>query len=231
MITVRRAKDRGRANLGWLDSRHTFSFGHYYDAKHMGFSALRVINDDLVQPSAGFDTHGHRNMEIISYVLQGAIEHKDSANNIHILPAGQFQLMSAGKGIYHSEFNASTTDTLRFLQIWIAPNAVDNKPSYQQKNFGRAPGLTPIATPTGENNTLLLKQSAKLQQLILKAGDVFDFQPSIGSQVYIHQVAGKAQVNNLSLSAGDGAKVNKAKDLRFINQSNDEMTAFIFELP
>ncbi len=126
MITVRHAEDRGRANFGWLDSKHTFSFGSYYDPKHMGFSELRVINDDLVQPNAGFDTHGHRDMEIISYVLEGVIAHKDSEGNVQTLPAGEFQLMSAGKGIYHSEYNASETDPLRFLQIW---SRIANSPS------------------------------------------------------------------------------------------------------
>lgn len=149
MITVRHAEDRGRANFGWLDSKHTFSFGSYYDPKHMGFSELRVINDDLVQPNAGFDTHGHRDMEIISYVLEGVIAHKDSEGNVQTLPAGEFQLMSAGKGIYHSEYNASETDPLRFLQIWIQPNTFGNKPGYQQKDFGRNAGLTTIATPNG----------------------------------------------------------------------------------
>ncbi len=136
MITLRQEKDRGRAQFGWLDSRHTFSFGHYYDPQHMGFSVLRVINDDIVQPGAGFDTHGHRDMEIISYVLEGAIEHQDSEGHQQKLPAGEFQLMSAGKGIYHSEYNASSTERLRFLQIWIEPKEKGSQPDYQQKDFG-----------------------------------------------------------------------------------------------
>lgn len=117
MITVRHAEDRGRANFGWLDSKHTFSFGSYYDPKHMGFSELRVINDDLVQPNAGFDTHGHRDMEIISYVLEGVIAHKDSEGNVQTLPAGEFQLMSAGKGIYHSEYNAQKQTLYAFCKF------------------------------------------------------------------------------------------------------------------
>ncbi len=165
MITVRHSDDRGSASFGWLDSKHTFSFGDYYDLKHMGFSALRVINDDIVQPSAGFATHGHRDMEIISYVLKGTIEHKDSEGNIQTLPVGEFQLMSAGRGIYHSEYNASDSDTLRFLQIWIQPNTFGNEPGYQQKDFGQAGGLTPIATPDGHDGTLQIKQDASLHQL------------------------------------------------------------------
>jgi redox-sensitive bicupin YhaK (pirin superfamily) len=140
MIILRPANERGTANFGWLDSKHSFSFGRYYDPEHMGFSALRVINDDSVAPGAGFATHGHRDMEIISYVLQGSIAHKDSEGNVEVLPAGEFQLMSAGSGITHSEYNASQTDPLKFLQIWIQPNTLGSSPGYQQKNFGQAVG-------------------------------------------------------------------------------------------
>ena len=135
MITLRKADERGKAQFGWLKSRHSFSFGSYYDPAHMGFSALRVINDDWVAPGAGFNTHGHRDMEIITLVLQGAIVHKDSAGNEKILPAGEFQLMSAGSGVYHSEFNASQSEELRFLQIWIMPDKQGGAPGYQQKHF------------------------------------------------------------------------------------------------
>ena len=138
MLDVIRANERGRAHFGWLKSQHTFSFGDYYNPQQMGFSALRVINDDEVAPGAGFSTHGHRNMEIISYVLQGQIAHKDSAGNEEILPAGEFQLMSAGKGIYHSEYNASKTAPLKFLQIWIEPNQFDGSPRLSTKGFWSA---------------------------------------------------------------------------------------------
>ncbi|WP_016957702.1 pirin family protein [Catenovulum agarivorans] len=231
MISVRKSSERGRASFGWLDSRHTFSFGHYYDPKHMGFSALRVINDDVVKPAAGFDTHGHKDMEIISYVLQGSIQHKDSAGNVQTLPAGEFQLMSAGKGILHSEYNASNTEDLRFLQIWIEPNTFGNKPGYQQKDFGQQYGLTTIVTPNGNNGTLQITQDAKLHQLILPTGENYQFAATIGTKQYVHLVQGSVQLQDISLAAGDGAKVIGENTLNFSNSSNTDVTALIFELP
>ncbi|KAF7775191.1 hypothetical protein PCIT_a1323 [Pseudoalteromonas citrea] len=231
MLILRKSQDRGQANFGWLNSKHSFSFGHYYDPKHLGFSSLRVINDDIVAPGAGFDTHGHRDMEIISYVLEGSIEHKDSTGNIQTLPAGEFQLMSAGTGIYHSEYNASKQHPLRFLQIWIKPNKIGNKPNYQQKNFGKAAGLTTIATPNGGNATLQITQDAKLHQLIVRSGETFEFEHSTSNKVYIHLVTGTAQLNNTVLSAGDGAQVIDEEKLVFKNESHADMTALIFELP
>lgn len=231
MITVRHSDDRGGASFGWLDSKHTFSFGDYYDPQHMGFSALRVINDDIVQPSAGFATHSHRDMEIISYVLEGAIEHKDSEGNIQTLPAGEFQLMSAGRGIYHSEYNASDSDTLRFLQIWIQPNTFGNEPGYQQKDFGKSEGLTPIATPDGRNGTLHIKQDASLQQLILAVGQHIDYEITQGRNVYIHQVEGQLTVDSTVLHSGDGAKVEATTSVSFKNSGDAPVTALIFDLP
>ncbi|MCF7477836.1 pirin family protein [Vibrio sp. J2-4] len=231
MITVRLAADRGRANFGWLDSKHTFSFGSYYDPQHMGFSELRVINDDVVQPGAGFDTHGHRDMEIISYVLEGVIAHKDSEGNVKTLPAGEFQLMSAGKGIYHSEYNASNRDTLHFLQIWIQPNTFGTKPGYQQKDFGRTPGLTTIATPTGENGTLLIKQDATLHQLILEPNSELNFEIESGRNLFVHQVTGSLSIDNTTLTAGDGAKIEQQSKVVLRNTSNESTTALLFDLP
>ncbi|KDN28860.1 pirin [Vibrio fortis] len=231
MITLRHANDRGTANFGWLDSKHTFSFGHYYDPKHMGFSALSVINDDLVKPGAGFDTHGHRDMEIISYVLEGVIEHKDSEGNVQTLPAGEFQLMSAGSGIYHSEYNGSQSEDLKFLQIWIQPNTVGNKPGYQQKDFGNNTGLTAIATPDGRNGTLHIKQDATLHQLILEPGQSIELPIIKGRNVYVHQVTGQLSVDEVLLDAGDGAKVEAQNQLKFANQSSESVTALVFDLP
>lgn len=231
MITLRNANDRGTANFGWLDSKHTFSFGHYYDPKHMGFSALRVINDDLVKPGAGFDTHGHRDMEIISYVLEGVIEHKDSEGNVQTLPAGEFQLMSAGSGIYHSEYNGSQSEDLKFLQIWIQPNTVGNKPGYQQKDFGKNTGLTVIATPDGRDGTLHIKQDATLHQLILEPGQSIELPIIDGRNVYVHQVTGQLSVDDVLLDAGDGAKVEAQNQLNFANQSSESVTALVFDLP
>lgn len=231
MIIVRHSDQRGLANFGWLNSKHTFSFGHYYDPQHMGFSALRVINDDIVAVSGGFDTHGHKDMEIISYVLEGAIEHKDSEGNVHILSAGEFQLMSAGSGIYHSEYNASHTEPLKFLQIWIQPNSFGNKPSYEQKDFGKQQGLTTIATPTGENGTLLIKQDAKLHQLVLKPNSKLSIDIATGRKVYLHQVNGILSVNDIELNAGDGAKIENLYTLNFANRGQEEVTALLFDLP
>lgn len=231
MITLRPANDRGRANFGWLDSKHTFSFGSYYDAEHMGFSALRVINDDLVKTGAGFDTHGHRDMEIVSYVLEGTIEHKDSEGNIQSLPAGEFQLMSAGKGIYHSEYNGSQRETLKFLQIWIEPNTFGNKPGYQQKDFGKQAGLTAIATPDGRDGTLHLKQDASLHQLILEPRQSVAFDIEGDRKVYVHQVVGILSIDGVDLEAGDGAKIEQQSRITLVNSQTETVTALLFDLP
>ncbi|MBB1322202.1 pirin family protein [Shewanella vesiculosa] len=231
MITLRLASERGKANFGWLDSKHSFSFGSYYDPEHMGFSALRVINDDSVTPGAGFATHGHRDMEIISYVLEGSIAHKDSEGNVEVLPAGEFQLMSAGSGISHSEYNASKTESLKFLQIWIQPNTLGNTPGYQQKNFGQAVGLTTIATPTGDKGTLQIKQNATLSQLILAPNSEITYQVTVGRKVYVHQVAGQLSIDEQNLSAGDGAKLTDITTVTLVNPADTQSTALIFDLP
>ncbi|GAB6261283.1 pirin family protein [Photobacterium sp. R1] len=231
MLEIRRAADRGRASFGWLDSRHTFSFGHYYDPKQMGFSALRVINDDTVRPGAGFDTHGHQDMEIISYVLEGEIAHKDSAGNIKRLPAGEFQLMSAGKGIYHSEFNASHEADLKFLQIWIQPNQFGGEPGYQQKDFGQQDGLTSVITPEGENGTLSIKQDARLSQLILPAGESLTLTLQAGRRFYIHQVKGTLTAGTETLQPGDGLKAEQLPKLIVSNSGEVPATALVFDLP
>ncbi|MBB1437907.1 pirin family protein [Shewanella sp. SG41-4] len=231
MITLRPASERGKANFGWLDSKHSFSFGSYYDPQHMGFSALRVINDDSVTPGAGFATHGHRDMEIISYVLEGSIAHKDSEGNVEVLPAGEFQLMSAGSGITHSEYNASATEPLKFLQIWIQPNTLGNTPGYQQKNFGQAVGLTTIATPTGENGTLQIKQNATLSQLILAPKSEIIYQIATDRKMYVHQVAGKLNIEDQQLTIGDGAKLTDMTTVTLVNPTDTQATALIFDLP
>ncbi len=230
MIEVRKANERGSANYGWLDTKYSFSFANYYDPNHMGFSALRVINDDVIAPGAGFDTHGHKDMEIISYVLEGSIEHKDSKGNTAILPAGEFQLMSAGKGIFHSEYNASSTQYLKLLQIWIQPNSLGGTANYQQRKFGQKFGLTTIVTPTGEENTLRIKQDAKLHQLILESKSNLMFKSS-AENVYIHLVSGELVVNGTNLSAGDAAKVRNVTELDLQNINSQPLTALIFELP
>lgn len=229
MFDIRYGNQRGKADFGWLQSRHTFSFASYYDPTQMGFSALRVINDDTVAPGAGFDTHGHKDMEILSLVLSGSIAHKDSAGNTEVLPAGEYQLMSAGKGIYHSEFNASTTEPLKFLQIWIQPNQFGGAPGYQQKAFAQQQGLTLILSPDGRDGSLTLKQDAALYQLILDAKAEQQFSIAADRKVYIHLVSGELLVSGHAIQAGDGIKISNQALLQL--QSQTGAKALIFDLP
>lgn len=231
MITLRPASERGQANFGWLNSYHTFSFGHYYDPKHMGFSALRVINDDTVHPNMGFETHGHRDMEIISLVTQGTIAHKDSAGNVRELPAGEYQLMSAGSGIFHSEFNASNSDRLKFLQIWIQPDSLGGHPGYQQKSFGEAEGFTTIITPDGRDGTLLIKQDAALIQLILNQEESATWSADPKRRYYVHVVEGALMLaDEIPMRQGDGAKIEQLNSLHFAKQS-EKLKVILFDLP
>lgn len=230
MISIRPSHERGHANFGWLDSRHSFSFGSYYDPAHLGFSALRVINDDRVAPEAGFATHGHSDMEIISYVLDGDIAHRDSEGNIATLPAGEFQLMSAGRGIRHSEFNPSPSQPLHFLQIWIAPNELGGQPGYQQKDFGRNPGLTLVASPDGAQGSLQIKQDARLYQLLLPADAQAQLPASRARHYYLHVIAGGLDIAGESLGPGDGAKLWDIGELQ-LQAQNAAVTALLFDLP
>jgi quercetin 2,3-dioxygenase len=220
MIELRAAKDSGVAK-----------FGSYHDDKHMGHSALRVINDDTVAPGAGFGTHGHRDMEIISFVTQGVIAHKDSMGNVQKLPKGEFQLMSAGSGVTHSEFNASDTEVLKFLQIWVVPDSHGGQPGYQQKDFGQNQGLTPVITPTGENGTLKIRQQATISQLYLQANTQAQLVFAQGRKGYIHIVQGSLNLNGQTLDAGDGAKLADISELTAINSSNIALVALVFDLP
>jgi redox-sensitive bicupin YhaK (pirin superfamily) len=231
MIEIRHANDRGNASFGWLNSQHTFSFGSYHDAKHMGYSALRVINDDTVVPAAGFGTHGHRDMEIITLVTEGVIEHKDSMGNVQRLPQGEFQLMSAGTGVTHSEYNGSKTDPLKFLQIWIEPSDLGGEPGYQQKDFGQRQGLTPVITPTGADGTLKIKQQASVSQLYLAADSAEPLVIASGRKVYVHVVNGTLQLNGQPLVGGDGVKISELEQLNFSNQSEHPVIALVFDLP
>lgn len=228
-VTVRRSDERGPADFGWLKSRHTFSFGSYYDPAHMGVSVLRVINDDRVEPGAGFDAHPHRDMEIISYVKRGVIEHRDSVGNTRQLPPGEFQLMSAGSGIVHSEYNASRTEPLEFLQIWILPHVKGIEPGYQQKAFDREPGLQLIASPDARDGSLMLHQDAALYRAWLGADAraAFDLEP--GRTVYVHVVSGELTVQEQSLGEGDGAAISEVERIEFAGK--DEAEALVFDLP
>jgi redox-sensitive bicupin YhaK (pirin superfamily) len=229
MIAVRRSEDRGPTHLGWLDSRHTFSFGGYYDPEHMGVSVLRVINDDKVIPGAGFATHSHQGMEIISYVKKGTIEHKDSMGHVEVLPAGEFQLMSAGKGVTHSEYNPSSTEPLEFLQIWIQPNQLGTEPGYQQKQFAPKAGLQLIASPDARNGSLLLHQDAFLYQLIIQAEQGVSHELGSGRTLYVHVVSGELSMHSEILGEGDGATVKDEETIEFTGSVDSE--ALVFDLP
>lgn len=231
MIELRKAEERGEADFGWLQSKHSFSFGSYYDAQHMGFSALRVINDDRVAPGAGFDTHGHRDMEILSLVTKGVIEHKDSMGNIQRLPKGEFQLMSAGKGVFHSEYNGSKESDLEFLQIWITPNEQGGVPRYQQKDFGKTEGVTSIITPSGENDTLKIKQDAGVSQIVLEPGSSVKIAVAEGRKLYLHQVDGVVSFAQTTLAAGNGAKLSDVSQLEVTNIGNETAFGLMFDLP
>ena len=231
MITIRESNSRGKASLGWLDSRHTFSFGQYYDPHHMGVSALRVINDDKVAPGAGFSTHGHSNMEIISLVTQGGMIHKDSEGNIQSLPAGEYQLMSAGTGIMHSEYNASKQFPLHFLQIWIQPSERDGKPGYQQKRFNVNSGLNLIISPDGRNGTLKIKQDVYLSELNLTSKARLDVPVDKDRLYYLHVISGSVMAEDTIVNEGDGATISALSKVSFTSQADLPLKAIWFDLP
>jgi len=229
MITIRKSSDRGRSNLGWLKSHHTFSFADYHDPKHMGVSALRVINDDTVTEGQGFATHSHADMEIISYVKSGTIEHKDSMGNIETLPAGEFQLMSAGRGVTHSEYNPSQDEILKFLQIWVQTNEKGLEPSYQQKRFENKQGLQLIVSPDGKDGSLLIHQDASMYQLHLGVDEKVTLPVEASRTVYVHVVSGSIEIEGETLKEGDGATVKEIAELEFKGLENSE--ALVFDLP
>ncbi len=228
MIKIRRSDERGSADHGWLQSKHTFSFANYYDPEHMGVSSLRVINDDIVAPGKGFATHSHQDMEIISYVKKGMIEHKDSMGNIETLPAGEFQLMTAGTGVTHSEYNPSSSDGLEFLQIWIEPNVLGVVPSYQQQRFDSVSELQLIASADARQGSLLIHQDANVYQLILASSASIKVEREYHRTTYIHMVAGELQVNGQLLTEGGGATIKHAKSVELTAQTNTE--AILFDL-
>lgn len=230
MISIRRSNARGGSSYKWLKSRHTFSFGDYYDPQHMGFSALRVINDDEVIAGAGFPAHSHQNMEIISYVLEGEIAHRDSEGNVATLPAGEFQLMSAGSGISHSEYNASNSQSLKFLQIWIQPSVRGKEPGYQQKDFGRKEGLTLVISPDSEQGSLTIRQDAKLYQLLLQSQGEASLANPYQRKHYIHVIKGELQVEGETLRPGDGAQLDGVELLK-LTAGAQAVNALVFDLP
>lgn len=232
MITIRSSQARGAANFGWLDSRHTFSFGNYYDPEHMGFSSLRVINEDKVQPSGGFSTHGHRDMEIISYVLDGALAHQDSIGNGSVIRPGDVQRMSAGTGILHSEFNASDTEPVHFLQIWILPEQRHIEPSYEQKNFSEAEKhgqLRLVGSRDGRDGSVTIHQDVNLYATTLASGEQVTHLPAEGRSVWVQVARGAVQLNNQNLLAGDGAAITEETAIT-LQGASDQAEVLLFDM-
>jgi redox-sensitive bicupin YhaK (pirin superfamily) len=218
-IRIRPAAERGAADFGWLDSRHTFSFGHYYDPEHMGFGALRVINDDRVQPGQGFGAHPHRDMEIVSIVIEGALEHKDSLGTGSVIRPGEVQRMSAGTGVVHSEFNPSQRDEVRFLQIWIEPDRTGLTPSYEQRAFPFADlrnNWALLASRDGRNGSLSIHQDVSLYRTQLTEGSSVEHSIDPGRRVWIQIIEGAATVNGQLLGEGDGAAIEEDGTVKIV---------------
>jgi quercetin 2,3-dioxygenase len=229
MITIRKANERGHADHGWLDSHHTFSFADYQDPKHMGFRALRVINDDRVAPGQGFGAHPHRDMEIISYVLDGALAHKDSTGTDGVIRPGDVQRMSAGTGVVHSEFNASRTEPVHFLQIWLIPGQRGIAPGYEQKTFPAADKqgrLRLVASPDGRDGSLVIHTDAQVHAGVLDKGESASMPIAAGRSVWIHVARGAVRVNDRDLTEGDGVALTSEAALRIDGVDRGEVIVF-----
>ena len=229
MLTIRKAEERGHANHGWLNSYHTFSFANYYDPKQMGFRALRVINEDRVSPAAGFGTHGHRDMEIVTYVLEGAIEHKDSIGNGSIIYPGEVQRMSAGTGIRHSEFNHSKTEPVHFLQIWLLPDTDGLPPGYEQRNF--SPAKTPgklhlVAAREGREGALAIHQDVDLYAAVLKKGDRISHILKPQRHAWVQVARGTITLNGTPLNTSDGAAISEETEVAIEATTDAEILLF-----
>jgi len=227
MITLRKASDRGPTNLGWLDSKHTFSFGSYYDEKHMGFQSLRVINDDRVIEGAGFGTHPHKNMEIVSYVLDGALEHQDSMGNGSVINKGDVQLLSAGTGITHSEYNHSKKEEVHFLQIWIMPKEQDRNPSYSQKYFNteeKRGKLRLVVSHDGREDSLSINQNVNMLVGLLDGDETITY--ALANKAWVHIARGEVNMCGHTLKAGDGASIDEETELYFKNGKDAEFIIF-----
>ena len=232
MLQIRRSEERGDADHGWLQSKHTFSFGHYQDPRHTGFGPLLVINEDRVAPGQGFGAHGHRDMEIISYVLSGALEHKDSLGNGSVLHYGDVQRMSAGSGVRHSEFNGSKTEAVHFLQIWIQPNVTNIAPGYEEKHFDTASKtgqLRLIASGDGRDASVLIHQDAAIYASIMGPGDSLTHAIAPGRTAYLHVVRGSVMANGVALAGGDALKISAEPEVSLGGAQDAEI--LLFDLP
>jgi redox-sensitive bicupin YhaK (pirin superfamily) len=229
MLTVRKSEERGRAQFGWLDSKHSFSFGHYFDPKHMGFGPLRVINEDRVAPAGGFPTHPHADMEIISYVLDGALAHKDSIGTGSVIRPGDVQRMSAGTGIRHSEFNASKTEPVHFLQIWIIPERKGLRPSYEQKAFSadeKRGKLRLVGSRDGRDGSVTIHRDVDLYATLLTAGETVSHVLGAGRVAWVQVARGAATLNGKPLRAGDGVAVETSGQLTLAGTDDAEILLF-----
>ena len=232
MLELRKAKDRGHADHGWLNSFHSFSFADYHDPEHMGFGALRVINEDRIQPGTGFGTHGHRDMEIISYVLEGALAHKDNMGNGSSIVPGDVQRMSAGKGVLHSEYNHAKDGVTHFLQIWIEPNVTGIAPGYEQKHFdaaSRRGRLRLVASPDGREGSVRMHQDAYLYAALLEGAERITHTVAEGRRAYVHVARGRVSVNGQALQAGDALKATGTREITLENAAAAEV--LLFDLP
>jgi quercetin 2,3-dioxygenase len=231
MFTIRPANERGHADHGWLDSHHTFSFADYYDPKHMGFRSLRVINDDRVAPGNGFGRHSHRDMEIVSYVLEGALEHRDSMGTGSVIRADDVQKMSAGTGVVHSEYNASKTNPVHFLQIWLVPTERGLEPSYEQKTFAGADKrgrLRVVASPDGRDDSVTIRSDAVLHAGVFAGGESAELTLSPGRHAWAQVARGKVRINGRELGEGDGAAISEEAVVRV--EGVDDGEVLIFDL-
>ena len=229
MLAIRRAQERGRTLWDWLDSRHTFSFGEYYDPKHTRFSTLRVINEDFVQPGHGFPTHGHRDMEIVTYILQGALEHRDSMGTGSVIRRGDAQRMSAGTGVTHSEANPSPDEPVHLLQIWIFPNQQNLQPEYEERKFSddeKQNRLRLIVSPDGSDGSVKIHQDAKIFASLLDDGQEVVHSLEAGRSVWLQVAAGSVKLNEVALEQGDGAAVSQESQLRVTAEGPAEVLLF-----
>ena len=232
MLTLRKSQERGHADHGWLDSYHSFSFANYYDPEHMGWGNLRVINEDRIAAGTGFGTHGHRDMEIISYVLEGNLAHKDSMGNIKGIPPGDVQRMSAGTGVQHSEFNHAPEQTTHFLQIWIEPNQRGIPPSYEQKTFEEADKrgkLRLVASPDAAEGSVKILADARLYAGLFDGEEAAEVQLASGRKGYVHLVRGELEVNGRELKGGDAALLDDETTVRLRNGRGAEVLVFDLE--
>jgi len=229
MLTLRKSADRGYADHGWLQSFHSFSFAGYHDPQHMGWGNLRVINEDRIAPGMGFGTHGHRDMEIISYVISGELAHKDSMGNIKGIPPGDVQRMSAGRGVMHSEFNHAPNDTTHFFQIWIEPSVLGIEPGYEQKTFGavdKAGQLRLVASPDAAHGSVLIHADARMYSGLLDGAQSASLALARGRKAYVHLVRGEVAVNGQRLAAGDAALLDDEQTVQLSQGRDAEVLVF-----